>query len=105
FPYGKYLRWQRRYPMSSRLRVVLTVALSGSAIALAVSAIMPEAAQAVPSRPVYSAVFSGPTQVADCNAVGQSHHAPGHIWDFYPCLPGTGLQAGETILTGYIITG
>lgn len=91
--------------MSSRLRAILAATLSGSAIILAVSAIVPEAAQAVPSRPVFSEDFSGPTQVADCNAVGQSHHAPGHVWDFYTCLPGTGFEAGETVLTGYIITG
>jgi hypothetical protein len=91
--------------MSSRLRAILAAALSGSAIILAISAIAPEAAQAVPSRPVFSEVFSGPTQVADCNAVGQSDHAPGHVWDFYTCVPGTGIEAGETVLTGYIITG
>jgi hypothetical protein len=90
--------------MPSRLRATLA-ALSGSAIVLTVSAIAPQAAHAVPSRPVFSEAFSGPTQVADCNAVGQSGHAPGHVWDSYTCLPGTGLQAGETILTGYIITG
>ena len=91
--------------MSSRLRVIVAAALSGSAIVLAVSAIAPEAAQAVPSRPVFSEDFSGPTQVADCNAVGQSGHAPGHVWDFYTCLPGTGFEAGDTVLTGYIIRG
>jgi len=91
--------------MSSRLRVILAAALSGPAIIMAVSAFAPEAAQAVPSRPVFSEVFSGSTQVADCNAVGQSDHAQGHVWDFYTCVPGTGLEAGETVLTGYIITG
>jgi hypothetical protein len=92
--------------MSSRTRATLAAALSGSAIIiLAVSAIAPEAAQAGPSRPVFSEDFSGPTQVADCNTVGQSGHAPGHIWDFYTCVPGTGFAAGETVLTGYIITG
>jgi hypothetical protein len=89
----------------SRLRVTLAAVLSGFAIILAVSAIAPQAAQAAGRRPVFSEVFSGPTQVADCNAVGQSGHASGHVWDSYTCLPGTGLQAGETILTGYIITG
>jgi hypothetical protein len=91
--------------MSLRLRAILAAALSGSAIILAVSAIAPEAAQAASSRPVFSEVFSGPTQVADCNAVGQSGHAQGHVWDFYTCVAGTGFEAGETILTGYIITG
>jgi hypothetical protein len=91
--------------VSSRLRNILAVTLSSSAIILAVSTIAPEAAQAVPSRPVFSEIFSGPTQVADCNAVGQSGHAPGHVWDFYTCVPGTGFQAGETVLTGYINTG
>ena len=91
--------------MSLRLRAILTAALSGSAIILIVSAVAPQAAQAVPRRPVFSETFSGPTQVADCNTVGQSGHAPGHVWDSYTCLPGTGLQSGETILTGYITTG
>jgi len=94
--------------MPSRLRAVLAAALSGSAVILAVSAIAPqaaEAAQAVSSRPVFSELFSGPAQVADCNAVGQSGHAPGHVWDFYTCLSGSGLQSGDTVLTGYIITG
>ena len=91
--------------MSSRMRAILAAALSGSAIILAVSAIAPEAAQAAGSRSVFSEDFSGPTQVADCNAVGQSGRAPGHVWDFYTCLPGTGFEAGETVLTGYIITG
>jgi hypothetical protein len=91
--------------MSWRLRAVLAAALSGPAIILAVSAIAPEAAQAVPSRPVFSEVFSGPAQVAECNAVGQSGRAQGHVWDFYTCFPGTGFEAGETVLTGYIITG
>lgn len=91
--------------MSSRLRAILAAALSGSAVILMVSAIAPEAAQAVPRRPVFSEAFSGPTQVADCNAVGQSGHAPGHVWDSYTCLPGTGYQSGETILTGYVTTG
>lgn len=91
--------------MPSRMRAILAAALSASAIILVVSAIAPEAAQAVPRRPVYSQAFSGPTQVADCNAVGQSGHAAGHVWDSYTCLPGTGFQAGETILTGYVTTG
>jgi hypothetical protein len=91
--------------MSPRLRAIMVATLSGSAIILAVSAIAPEAAQAAPSRPVFSELFSGPSQVANCNAVGQSGHAQGHIWDFYTCVPGTGLEAGETVLTGYIITG
>jgi hypothetical protein len=91
--------------MSSRLRAVLAAALSGTAVILTISAIAPEAAQAGPTRPVFGEVFSGPTQVADCNAVGQSGHAPGHIWDTYTCLPGSGYLSGETILTGYIISG
>jgi hypothetical protein len=99
------MRWHWRFSMSSRLRAILAATVSGSAVILTISAIAPQAAQAVPSRPVFSEAFSGPTQVADCNAVGQSGHAPGHVWDWYTCLPGTGFQAGETILTGYIITG
>jgi hypothetical protein len=91
-------------PMPLRLRATLA-ALSGSALILTVLTIAPQAAQAASTRPVFSEAFSGPTQVADCNAVGQSGHAPGHVWDTYTCLPGTGLQSGETILIGYIITG
>lgn len=90
--------------MLSRLKAILAAAIAGSMIILAVSAIAPEAAQAVPSRPVWSGLFTGPTQVADCNAAGQAGVNAGK-WDFYHCLPGTGLFTGDTVGTGYIITG
>ncbi len=90
--------------MLSRPRAILAAVITGSTIILAISAIAPEAAQAVPSRPVWSGLFTGPTQVADCNAAGQAGVNAGK-WDFYHCLPGTGLFAGDTVGTGYIITG
>jgi hypothetical protein len=73
-------------------------------IILAISAIAPEAAQAVPAWPAWSQVFTGPTQVADCNTAGQAGVNAGK-WDFYHCVPGTGLFAGDTVGTGYVITG
>jgi hypothetical protein len=90
--------------MSWRLRAFLAAALAGPVAAVAISTIAPQAAQAVPSRPVWSGLFTGPTQVADCNAAGQAGVNAGK-WDFYHCLPGTGLFAGDTVGTGYIITG
>lgn len=83
---------------------VLAAAIATSIIILAISAIAPESALAVPSRPVWSGLFTGPTQVADCNAAGQAGVNAGK-WDFYNCLPGTGLFAGDTVGTGYIVTG
>lgn len=90
--------------MWSRLRAISVATIASSTIILALSAIVPEAALAVPSRPVWSAVFTGPTQVADCNAAGQAGVNEGK-WDFYNCLPGTGLFTGDTVGTGYRITG
>ena len=90
--------------MSSRLQAILAAVIPSSMLILAISAIAPEAAQAVPARPVWSQLFTGPTQVADCNAAGQAGVNAGK-WDYYHCLPGTGLFTGDTVGTGYIITG
>jgi hypothetical protein len=45
--------------------------------------------------------FSGPTQVADCQAYGASHLSS--FWDGYHCTPGTGTHAGQTEVVFYLI--
>ena len=90
--------------MSLRPRAILAVAIASSITTLAISAIAPEAAQAGISRAVWSQLFTGPNQVANCNAAGQAGVNAGK-WDYYHCLPGTGLFTGDTVGTGYIITG
>ena len=86
--------------MLSRLRAISVAAIAGSALVMTVSAIAPDAAHAGSLRSVKSMVFTGPDQVAACNAWGQAGY-----WDTYRCVAGTGPFAGETIGTGYVITG
>ena len=87
----------------SRLRAIAVPAIAGSMIILAVSAIAPGAAHAVTYRAVSGAVFTGSTQLADCNAWGTAGRNAGK-WDFYHCVAGTGSFAGDTVGTGYLIT-
>jgi hypothetical protein len=64
---------------------------------MAVSAIAPQAAQAVTYRPIYYQYFGGASAVADCNASGVAGRTSGR-WDFYRCTP---ANPGQTLLTGY----
>ena len=49
----------------------------------------------------YGPWFSGPTQVADCQAYGATHL--GSLWDGYRCAAGTGTHAGQTEVVFYFI--
>ena len=87
----------------SRLQAIAAAAITGFMILVTISAIAPDAAEAVAYRPVSEAVFTGSTQLPDCDAWGEAGRNAGK-WDFYHCVAGTGLFAGDTVGTGYIIT-
>jgi hypothetical protein len=90
-------------PALSRLQAIAAAAITGFTILVTISAIAPDAAEAVTYRPVSEMVFTGSTQLSDCNAWGEAGHNSGK-WDFYHCVAGTGSFAGDTVGTGYIIT-
>ena len=78
--------------------VAVTGALTGAAMAPAAAVAAPGGSCCI--RTGDGPWFSGPTQVADCNAYGAAHVSP--LWDGYHCTPGTGTYTGQTHLTFWL---
>ena len=65
----------------SRLQAIAAAAITGFMILVTISAIAPDAAQAVTYRSVSGALFTGSTQLSDCNA-----------WEWLAVTPGNGTS-------------
>jgi hypothetical protein len=94
--------------MRTRLRAATLAGFLGVASVLTGAAVAPDAASAAAVKPAgsccirfgYGPWFSGPSQLADCNAYGTAQL---WYWDGYHCTPGTNEHAGQTQVTFWLI--